>query len=460
MAPTANYLAYVARAGPPPRLLPVLELTLPQGTLYLSEAAFDRYEPRITPGGVGTVSRAIGLDATTVGEQRLDVTVANGSTRRMEILLEGAYDVRRSAVVLRRASPDLAEADWLTRYTGILDSWDWNVAAPNTVTLHFRPDDHALRNSFAPSVAILKSEWSEGSYVMPDGVAGTYAPYLYGAHSSSGVTGRGFVPLICVGYTGTTGRYLVSLGRAKTKIGTWKTSDGSSVSGTLELVTRGGKDFSTVNYASGITSGLGIWGDFDGYETVGDGTGTLISNPVAQLRHFLGLIYTDWRAGNWPTSPPPFGRTTAPSPPVDAASWEACADWCDRFKIEGSAYIGGTTQQTKAWVVVERWLESFPMFRLCWNASGQLAMVNLAAAIDWPGYPTSSSLLFDGPALSADRRPAVPHDIAGLARQVSGTYLFSASDGRSYGSLDVQDPSVIEKVVTNVKMDWSLARAA
>ncbi len=184
---------------------------------------------------------------------------------------------------------------------------------------------------------------------------------------------------------------------------------------------------------------------------MGDGTGTLINNPVRQLRHFLTLIYADWRAGVWPP------LTVAP---VDGPSWDACADWCDRFKIEGSAYIGGTKEQTKAWVVVERWLESFPMFRLVWNAEGNLAMVNLAAAVEWPGYPTTTSTMFDGPAHSADRRPSVPHDVAGLARQISGTFLFSASDNQNYGSLDVQDPSVIEKVVTNVQMNWSMARAS
>ena len=451
MAPTPAYLAYIARRSPAPRLLTLLDLALPQGTFYASEAAYDRYEARITPGGLGALTRAVGLDSTTVPEQRLDVTIANGRTRRLELLLEGAYDVRRSVATLRRGSPDLAEEDWLTRYTGILDSWDWNTTAPNTVTLHLRPDDHPLRNSFAPSVAILKSEWGEGSYTMPDGVAGTYAPYLYGAHNSAGVTGWGFIPLICVGFTGATGRYLVSLGRAKAKTGTWKTTDRTSIAGTLELVTRGGKQFSTVNFASGVTAGLGIWGDFDGYETVGDGTGTLITNPVRQLWHFLGLIYADWRSGNWPAS------TMAP---IDPVSWSACADWCDRFKLEGSAYIGGTQEQRKAWVVVERWLASFPWFSLFWNAEGKLAMVNLAAATEWPGYPSAAAMLFDGPAHSADRRAKVSHDIAGLARQISGTFLFAASEGRSHGSLDVQDTSVIEKVVTNLTMDWSLARAA
>src|SRR5512139_861276 len=449
MAATANYLTYVSRKGA--RLLPVLDLALPQGNLYLSAAAFDRYEARIVPAGISSLKRAVSLDMTTVGESRLDVTVANGSDRRMELLLEGAYDCRRSAAVLKRASPDLAEADWLTRYTGILDSWDWHTSAPDTVTLHFRQDDHPLRNTDIPSIPILESEWGEGSYVMPDGVAGIYAPYLYGSHNSAGITGYGFIPLICVGQTGATGRYLVSLGQVKTKTGTWKTTDRTTISGTLEVVIRGGKQFSTVKFTSGITAGLGIWGDFDGYETVGDGTGTLITNPIRQLRHFLTLIYSDWRSGTWPA------LTTAP---VDSASWEACADWCDRFKIEGAAYIGGTTEQQKAWVVVERWMETFRMFRPFWNSEGKLAMVNLAAAVEFPGYPTTSSLVFDGPAHSGDRRIGVPQDISGLTRQISGTHLYSAAEGQNYGTLDVQDPSVIEKVVTNVRMDWSSAKAA
>lgn len=448
MSATDNYRAYVSRRGA--RILPVVDLVLPQGMVYLSEAAFDRYEPLVLPAGVGSVQRSANIDSTTVGDSRLDVTVANGRGRRMEKLLEGAYDVRRAPVTVRRASPDLDEADWLTRYTGILDSWDWHAAAPDSVTLHFRQDDHPLRNSDVPTVPVLASEWGEGSYIMPDGVTGTYAPYLYGSHHSAGVTGYGFIPLICVGQTGATGRYLTSFGRSSAKIGTWKTSDHASISGTFEVVVRGGKVFSTVNFAAGITAGLQIWGDFDGYETIGDGTGTLITNPVRQLRHWLTLLYSNWRNGPWPA------LTTAP---IDGPSWEACADWCDRFKIEGSAYIGGTKDQTKAWTVVERWLQTFP-FRLVWSSEGKLRMVNHLAALDFPGYPSASALVFDGPAHSGDRRPAVPQDVSGLARQISATHLFSAAEGQNYGSLDVQDPSVIEKVVTNVQMDWSLAKAA
>lgn len=448
MPGTAAHQAYVAQKGA--RLLCVAELALPQGTLYLSEAGFDRYEPRIIPGGMGTVGGGVSLEGTTVPERHLDITVSNAG-RRMERLLEGAYDCTRAAVVMRRASPDLASSDWLTRFTGILASWDYNVEAPDTVTLRCRTDDAVLRNSWAPAVAIRKAEWGEGSYAMPDGIDGLYAPFIYGSHNSSGVTGAGFVPMPCVGYTGTTGRYLVSLGRVKTKIGTWK-GDKSSISGTMEYVTRGGKVFTTVNYASGITSGLVINGDFDGYEDVGSGAGSLITNPVRQLWHALGLIYSGWQSGSaWPS---------LSAAPVDADTWATCADWCDRYKLEGSAYIGGTTQQTKAWVVVERWLESFPLFRLVWGPEGTLRMVNLAAMLDWPGYPTAASRRYHAVSDSADRRLRLPQDVNSLARQVSATHLYSAAEGRSYGSLDVQDPSIIERVVANVRMDWSLSRAA
>lgn len=449
--PTAAYLAYVARKEPPPRLLTVLEVALPQGTLYLSEVPFDRYEARIKPGTISSVKQSVSPDSTTIGATRLDVTVSDGPDRRIEKLLEGAYEVKRSVGILKRASPDLVEADWLTRYTGLLDSWDWHTSAPGTVTLHFRPDDQALRNSWAPGVPILKSEWGEGSYVMPDGVSGTYAPFLYGSHNSAGLSGWGFIPLICVGQTGTTGRYLVSRGRVMAKTGTWKTSDRGAIAGTLEVVVRGGKTFSTVNFGAGVTAGLEIWGDFDGYETIGDGTGTLVTNPVRQLRHLLAIIYADWRLGNWPA------LTVAP---VHAPSWEACADWCDRFKIEGSAYLGGTKDKTKAQALIDKWLQSFPLFRLFWNEQGLLEMVNFGAALDWPGYPSALSMLFDAPSRGGDRRPRVPQDVGGLARQVSATYLFDAAQGENHGTLDVQDPSVSELVVSNVVMDWSLSRAA
>lgn len=449
--PSAAFVAYASRPRSEQRWVTVVEIALPQGTLYLGAAPFDRYENRVR--SIGQLSHEVSLDGMSVPGASVPITLANND-RRIEQLLDGAYDARRAAVTIKRASPDLAASDWDPRFTGILKSWGYNTDGPDTVTLACSADDHVLRNSWAPGIAVRKAEWGEGSYVMPDGVDGIYAPYLYGSHLSSGVASKqGFVPLICVGQTGATGRYLACFGRLKAKTGTWKASDGSSVSGTLEYVSRGGKVFTTVNYTSGISAGLELRGDFDGYEGVGDGSGTLISNPVRQLWHLLTLIYADWRNGSaWPA------LTAAP---IDTASWAACADWCDRYKLEGSAYIGGTADQQPAKLVIERWMQSFP-FRLHWNELGKLRMVNLLGATEHPGLPTSSSYRLSRESQSPTTTPRLEHpqDDSGLARQVSATHLYSAAENKSFGSLDVQDPSVIEKVVTNIRMDWSLSRAA
>ncbi len=422
-----------------------LDLALPQGAIRLSESPYPNAEARVVMGGVPEISSLVSLDSTEVPTCELSVNVAD-EDRKLEQLLEGAYQCRRSVATITR----LAGGVETRRFTGILDDWDFHSDIPGVLTLKLRVDDAPLQNSWAPHIPILKSEWGEGSYVMPDGVAGIGAPYLYGSHNSSGVTGKGFVPLICVGYTGTTGRYLVSFGRAKTKIGTWK-ADGSAIAGTMQYVSRGGKWFTTVNYASGITAGLVINGDFEGYDEDGYGLGALIVNPVRQLRHLLNVVYGDKRSGAW---------VTTDVAPIEAVSWAAAADWCDDFKIEGSAYIGGSVEKVAVRQVVTRWLASFPLFKLTWTPYGQLRLVNLAQALAWPGYATVSSRRVSAESQQPAPRTKVLGNVASLTRQVSGSHLFGANEGKSYSTIDVQDPAVIEKVTASIQMDWSLSRAA
>lgn len=421
----------------------LLDLSLPQETLYLSEVAYDRYEPLITKGGISEISAFVSRDSTTIPTCEVTVTVSDKGGR-LQKLLEGAYDCRRSVAVLNRWTPD----GTFRKFTGILKSWDFNTDQPVSATLHLQTDDSVLQYGWVPHLTILAAEWTEGSYTMPTDTPGLCVPYLYGSHNSSGITGKGFVPLICVGQSGSTGRYLVCWHRALSKIGTWK-EDGTSLTGTVEYVTRGGKTFTTVKFASGITAGLKVNGDFTGYDSVGDGTGELIGNPVHQLRHLLNVVYADQRAGLWVTSD---------VAPIHAESWAAAAAWCDTYKLEGSAHFGGTTDKIALSQVIERWLNSFPVFRLAWNEYGQLVMVNLADAIAWPGYPTASSRLISAQSERIEKRTKVTMDMTGIARQITASYLYSATDGQAQATIDVQDPTVIEKVTTSIQMDWSLAR--
>lgn len=65
--------------------------------------------------------------------------------------------------------------------------------------------------------------------------------------------------------------------------------------------------------ASIVAGTLTIYANFDGVETVGDGTGTRIDQPVLQMAHLLdndllplALGIAGWKGGKWATSPPNF----------------------------------------------------------------------------------------------------------------------------------------------------------
>jgi hypothetical protein len=229
----------------------------------------------------------------------------------------------------------------------------------------------------------------------------TYCRYLVASHACYAIDdvniGNIAYPVIYMGNGVIIAPYVA--GRAA---GTWY--DGSTnpswvgrawsdISGvTTPYRTFGGRRYTVVyvlpdvaQYAQGYGDGtLPITFNVRGVETVGDGSGTLITDQVLQYEHCVrNFLLGDYQAGAWlstPTSP------ISGAALMDSATWTT-ASGEKSARNGGSPYVGGgclgaegDRSSISEWLA--RWNLSADVF-LGFNKSGQLIVVN-----DTTGSPT------------------------------------------------------------------------
>lgn len=241
----------------------------------------------------------------------------------------GAKRLRRSAVLIRLTSDEYDDAvapeislrlqGWQQVETGV--QWD----------LMIRPDDRWLISEFL-KLPILKSDWPNAN---PDSYAES-EPIIYGVHDSRGTSSRGAVPLLCVDTIYL--KYLVSRGYLlsvdRVYLDEKELAPGTDY--TTSVVTINGRTRTLVTLvedpdneeAKGI-----LTADVHGLETVGNGEGTLIENPVDCLRHALiNFGWNDYQSGLWNA----LGTT-----PLDEATFEAMRAFCELKEHKMSRRFSG-----------------------------------------------------------------------------------------------------------------------
>jgi hypothetical protein len=475
MPASPNYKAYAQQLNQ--RLYPAVKIEWNGvGTKWYSETGFstpdeDIYDdegatgdtltgfvtdPRVRAGTISPVNRTIKLTSFNVPLNDMTVDLID-TDQAISGILEGPYDQRGVVVELWMVSPDLSIADFNQRFTGIVDSWDYGEGF---ITIKFRNNDTPLRNTAIPTLSLMEGEFANAD---ADAI-GAFFPYTYGKIDSTGITGNGFLSGIPIDWDGTSKSFVVCLGSAGeiTK---------AYLDGNLKTLTthytvdynyvKSGKRYTVVtfNAASGAASGSSAAFDILGYDTVGDGNGTTkptgdpITNPVMQLRHLLNnFVYAEYRDAEWLD-------VDEDVAPIDLGSWNQAADWAARFEIQGSMRIGGTTNQVRANTIINRWLRSFPMFKLYWNELGKLAMKIIDIAEIVP-YADPNDAAFDGkiiePVFIVGRSQKFLHDTTYLTKSVTTEHLYSPKDGEAFASLVVESPNQDE----NVNIDFNLQYGA
>jgi hypothetical protein len=314
----------------------------------------DAVDPRmISPG---TVIRGVALRQNAIEFGSVDV-ILDDSDMAMAALFHGPKrnKVRGSPGILYLGSRNVAPEDWYIRFAGRLDTA--GLPGPKTWTVTLSPNDLPLQRDSLPKPTVSPGDWPSAAVEIQDAIV----PLIYGKISSASGTNTGAVQLMNVDSAGF--RYLVCAGWAVAVDKVY--ADGVPVSPSAYSVTRpvvNGRLYTLVDFVADPGSSVTIGADVRGYESVGDGTGTLITDPGDVIKHGLAnFIYNDYRSGPWlPDS----------SAPIDAASFARAKAFfsargyqvskCVKTKVRGQDFVNEILASNEA--------------KACWTAAGNIAL--------------------------------------------------------------------------------------
>lgn len=302
------------------------------------------------------------------------------------------YELRGSPVVLTYSSPRIGTSDFFTRFSGVLLD---HSASDGVITIKCGPSFMLPLIAPFPEIRVTLADFPE----LPDELVDIYAPIgPYGRHDSyafgnatKGNSDGQIAPMYVGEYTETnledveiTGsKFLIGVGMIKHVImvynngipitqgfapGNWKDQ---SIYETINGVTWSRLQFTTDKSDVDITL------DLEGYETVGDGTGTLITDPTAQLMHFI----TNFGLGRYKTGP-----WLPDSAVIDPTYLAALATYLGIQRIptgyRGARYIEATEERGLLIDAIDAWCASMEVKGL-FTPAGQIAFG--ADSFDDPG---------------------------------------------------------------------------
>lgn len=308
-------------------------------------------------------------------------------------------------------------------------SWRRVVGGPLEQTseqaweIPLRPDDAVLRDGVFPRQRITRALWPG----VKEPVASLPLPIIYGPWDSTGVGVQGLVPAYLVGDVQTLPvPYLVGLGRVHVRqvyvAGALR--DASTYTVTMRRGATAVELGEDTEHTQELTATTTVTVDVDGYDDVGDWTGTLITNPVRQMRHLLdNFWWGDWRPGTaWLTG----------TAPIDERSWADVADRLERRGYRGAMWF--VRERTRPQTILDAWCDGLGVVA-SWTDGGRIALA-LPDPTDQRVYLDSPHLLGSSRTDGLERAPASGDT---LTRRVECQYGFNAATGGYAQALVVLD---------------------
>lgn len=418
----------------------------------LSSAGRGLFQGRILEPGISSWGSGMQRFQHSLEGQSISVTLADYDRAiSSEVAGYGSAPTltRGSQVLIRVCSLSVAPASWDTRWTGILDSYD--MVAPNRWQLTFRPNDLPLTETLFP-----RQRWTVGAH-FPKAPASSRklpAPLVFGIHNSVGSTGAGAVSGIRVG----PGQYLFGAGGLAD---IWRVyvngdlQDAADWSWSIETID--GQSWSIVEFvedpavnADGAVEpdSVEVTADVDGLTSVGDGSGTVVTDPVDCLRLLLdNFVFGDWASGAWDTT----------SANVDTAAFSTVKTFLagqgqgglKAARVIDSARRGGDE--------LREWCYSFVVYPV-WNASGQLSLKvddprDGATYISDPWIRREEVL-----AISDDSDLEITHDVTQIRDRVDVEFL--TVGGAALQTLQARDRGISGQLSQDTRaMSWGRASA-
>lgn len=317
------------------------------GLIYPSDGM---YEAKIESWGV--VERGVNVRTNALEFNKVDV-VLRDEDQTFTAVVEGEdrNTLRSSTATIIMASPNVSSSNWATVFSGRIDQ----IAQPDYLkwTVSLSPNDLPLQRESVPKTKVSRADFPSCDV----DVEGEVVPILYGRISSKNDTNTGALPTLFVDSGNS--RYLIAAGWVKTVLAVYV--DGvAAIETTDYTIIRpviNGRQYTLVEFVESQGDAT-ITCDAEGYDTNGDGTGSLIVDPPSQMEHALhNWIYGDYRQGSWLTGGP-----------VDATTFGATF-FSDR-DYEGSLYLNKKQTGTS---VINSFLQTFEA-KAYWTHDGDIAL--------------------------------------------------------------------------------------
>jgi hypothetical protein len=417
-----------------PAVYPVLEMDLPGGTKRYAEQELSfrsagQYQGKILSWS--DITKSIAVTTNDLTRKEVSVTIDDADQEFAKLVSGGSGHQVENSVSRVKLVMDVGVTH--TRFAGRLFSY--RQGEPRRWELTFYPDDVPLENKF-PILYLTENDWP----AIHDSAAGEVAPIVYGKHSSVGHSDAGMVPTF---YVDTRNRYyFVSTGRIKAIDQVYRAGVPLDPGvGVLTYLLIRGKHVSVIEFTSdqGDPKEFPITCDVQGIENVGDGSGSLITNPVTQVEHALeNFVYGDYRSGLWLTS----------QAPIDASSFGAAATFATNEGYQGAMYI---QESQDGRTFFDEWLRSWEM-RAFWDDSGDIqlsvldhSLANLYISNPWIRWEQHESS-FDEDYNRQD-----------IVDRLTGTYISDTVENKRIRALEIRDISIGEDVVDTLDMIYGPA---
>lgn len=397
-------------------------------------------------GGWGPIQYGPGIRGSTLATSRTFVRVED-TDRSLTELLE-TYNPRGSVARISWAALDLVEADWETKFLGVVE--DWEARQGGTVELILKTDERDLRSP-APKPQFTRAAWPTAT---DPSIYGTASPLLLGVHDSFKITVRGQVRALNVREDDSAP---TALQFHSASLGNLTSIDRVYYDGVQQV----GLAFQTLR---GLFGGvyqtiLAIERDlapppevvisFDcvGPDTSGGITGSTLVNPVSQLRVFLEeYTFRDNQTGVY----------VGAHPLIEQTSWATVEAFFDEREYESGVILGGGGSRPLGLDVVESFLTAYPFVRMWWNETGQIE----CHLIDYTDTdpPAAAWLVADRDSEPGSFRYQ-PGDRKDVFNRVEMPYLFSDMEGKFLAQHEAHDVDSIEDPLSRlVSNPWSQAR--
>lgn len=424
----------------------LLEVDWPDTTRYYSKvgvnsASVGAYQPRVK--SFGTIRYALGDESKSLQYVTMTITLTDGDETLLNMLGKGyrwQYSAVRVYVAPAAAS---GKSQWTSFFVGVLD--DFQPAGRGLWTLTVAPKVRQLRAPFP------LTQTDEDFATTADKTAlGNQIPVLAGKHDDYGDQNTGAVPtlyvdktnfyfLVCIGWVTVLRVYLAAALKTLT---THYTVLHSIIGGRLYTIIKMVGDPGT----SAVTC------DIEGPETVGNGTGAMITEATDVLKWLLAnFVYAEYQSGNWASG--------AGNAPLNTTSFTTVQSALSG-RAGGAAFAAARymSSQVTGENFVNEWASSMGV-DVAWDQNGNLALYYDDCYSNDPGY-SLSILRFPGdlgePHVAFDSRGAVSTGVIqyeSFASEPSTTSPqgFSSKlkkhkpdptnrDGRGYYKLQVNDP--------------------